>query len=64
MIDDNEPNFTEEELQPEAYEAYEHWSTWALQYCREASIGEELMPTEKCGSDREGETDWMAYCKV
>ena len=47
VIDDNEPNFTEEELQPEAYETYGTLDALGRCSTAEASIGEELMPTEK-----------------
>ena len=50
VIDDNEPNFTEEELQPEAYETYGTLDALGRCSTAEASIGEELMPTEKRGA--------------
>lgn len=50
MIDDNEPNFTEEELQPEAYETYGTLDALGRCSTAEASIGEGLMPTEKRGA--------------
>ena len=50
VIDDNEPNFTEEELQPEAYETYGTLDALGRCSIAEASIGEELMPTEKRGA--------------
>ena len=50
VIDDNEPNFTEEELQPEAYETYGTLDALGRCSTAEASIGEGLMPTEKRGA--------------
>lgn len=50
VIDNNEPDFTEEELQPEAYEAYGTLDELGRCSTAEASIGEELMPTEKRGN--------------
>ena len=50
VIDDNEPNFTEEELQPEAYETYGTLDALGRCSIAEASIGEGLMPTEKRGA--------------
>ena len=50
VIDDNEPKFTEEELQPEAYETYGTLDALGRCSTAEASIGEELMPTEKRGA--------------
>ena len=50
VIDDNEPNFTEEELQPEAYETYGTLDAPGRCSIAEASIGEGLMPTEKRGA--------------
>lgn len=50
VIDDNEPNFMEEELQPEAYETYGTLDALGRCSIAEASIGEGLMPTEKRGA--------------
>lgn len=50
VIDDNEPDFTEEELQTEAYETYGTLDALGRCGTAEASIGEELMPTEKRGN--------------
>lgn len=50
VIDNNEPDFTEEELQPEAYEAYGTLDELGRCSTAEASIGEELMPTGKRGN--------------
>lgn len=50
VLDDNEPNFTEEELQPEAYETYGTLDALGRCSTAEASIGEGLMPTEKRGA--------------
>ena len=47
VIDDNEPDFTEEELQPEAYETYGTLDELGRCGTAEASIGEELYADER-----------------
>ena len=50
VINDDEPDFTEDELQPEAYESYSELDGLGRCGVAEAVIGEELMPTEKRGN--------------
>lgn len=47
VIDDNEPSFTEEEVTDEAYEYYSELDELGRCGVAEASIGEEIMPTEE-----------------
>lgn len=50
VINNNEPNFTEEDMTTEAYEYYSELDEDGKCGVVEASIGEELMPTEERGS--------------
>ena len=50
VINENEPYFTEDELQEEAYESYSELDELGRCGAAEAVIGEELMPIEKRGS--------------
>ena len=62
-INENQPEFTEEEITTEAFEAYSELD--ALGRCGEAEacIGEEIMPTEERGSISEGKTTGWSYEK-
>lgn len=48
-INGNEPDFTEEEITDEAYEAYSKLDEYGRCGTAQACVGEELMPTEKRG---------------
>lgn len=50
ILQNNEPNFTEAELRPEAFEEYSDLDELERCGTAEACIGTELMPTEKRGS--------------
>lgn len=50
VINDNEPTFTEEEMQSQAYEAYSDLDVKQRCGTAEANISKELMPTEERGS--------------
>lgn len=50
VLNDNEPEFTEEDLTDDAYEYYSELDVDGKCGVAEASIGEELMPTEERGS--------------
>lgn len=49
VIDDNEPDFTEEELTDQSYESYSDLDALGRCGAAESSIGKDLMPTEKRG---------------
>lgn len=50
VINDNEPDFTEEEITDESYEAYSELDELGRCGIAEASVGTDIMPTEKRGS--------------
>ena len=49
IINDNQPHFTEEEMQSDAYEFYSEMDVYGRCGVAEAMLGEELMPTEERG---------------
>ena len=50
ILNDNQPDFTEEEMQSGAYEFYSEMDAYGRCGAAEAMIGEEIMPTEERGS--------------
>lgn len=50
ILNDNQPDFTEEKMQSDAYEFYSEMDVYGRCGVAEAMIGKELMPTEERGS--------------
>lgn len=50
VVDDNQPNFTENEITDEAFEKYSELDELGRCGAAEASVGQEIMPTEERGA--------------